>query len=592
MGTHQDEFAKETRHSRQEVVSKFTPFNSESTKDVSISTVNGRREVELQKPLFVALAKENKGDTDSDWSDQEGSVDAIFDEALCDVTELALQTVEAPTERVELYKLRALLIQLARGLNTYEDLADYIGQYSTAQLEQFGLRGPREQSTYRKAAKTLKTNGELQTVRDACFVAVHALFWNGVPVPETVLERYQLDYDAGPAATDFPDGARQLGLYNLVEDLIRIVVENLSLHREENKSRELRSILGIFAYAARHGESITDYERTAHHAFDLRSALSGSTIWTHLEGLHRWKVSEMFDDVNQALLKYVLGSGVVSEPVMVSYDLTDVQSLGIGTDDQPFKTEDGRWRFASLAFTDPDLDFSFGLRLLKSESQRARVLKNFLRSLTEIVEVKRFMLDRGFDGREDIEACHDFVPNDWVICAQDDSNSTGKNSDYARLRADLEPGGTTVQENAGYADLTPPVKLIGYSGADEQADTPEPVRAFYTAMEIPEEKSKRDELITKVNFQYNQRAKIEPVFRMAKNKFDLATDSDKPQVKAFYVQMSVLLHNLYTVVNAVPSPQAGVEIDTTQNELLEVTHNLALNGPTIPDALTYHRDHR
>lgn len=592
MGTYQDAFARETRHSRQEAVNEFVSFNSEATKAVSISIENGRKEVELQKPLLVALARENKGDTDSDWSDQEGSVDAIFDEALCDVTELALRTAGAPTERVELYKLRALLIQVARGLSTYEDLADYIKQYSTAQLEQFGLRGPREQSTYRKAAKTLKTTDEFQTARDACFVAVHALFWNGVPVPQTVLNRYQLDYDAGPAATDFTDGARQLALYNLVEDLIRIVVENLSLHREENKSRELRSLLGVFAYAARHGESITDYERTAHHAFDLRSALSGSMIWTHLNGLHRWKVGEMFDDANQALLEYVLGSGVVSEPVTASYDLTDVQSLGIGADGQAFKTEDGRWRFASLAFTDPDLDFSFGLRLLKSESQRARVLKNFLRNLTEMVEVKRFMLDRGFDGREDIEACHDFVPNSWVICAQDDSNSTGANSDYARLRADLEPGGTTVQENAGYADLTPAVKLIGYSGADEQADTPEPVRAFYTDMEIPEEKSKQDKLITNINFQYNQRAKIEPIFRMAKNRFDPATDSDKPQVKAFYFQMSVLLYNLYKIVDTVPSPRAGVEIDTTQKEVLEVTHNLALNGPTIPEALTYHREHR
>lgn len=206
--------------------------------------MNGQREVELQKPLLVVLAKENKSDIDSDWSDQEGSVDAIFDEPLCDVANLALQTVGAPTERVELYKLRALLIQLARGLNTYEDLADYIGQYSSAQLERFGLRGSRESLTYRKAAKTLKTTAEFQTVRDACFVAVHALFWNGVPVSQPVRERYQLDYDAGPAATDFSDGARQLALYNLVEDLIRIVVDNLSLHREENASRELRSLLG------------------------------------------------------------------------------------------------------------------------------------------------------------------------------------------------------------------------------------------------------------------------------------------------------------------------------------------------------------
>ena len=78
---------------------------------------------------------------------------------------------------------------------------------------------------------------------------------------------------------------------------------------------------------------------------------------------------------------------------------------------------------------------------------------------------------------------------------------------------------------------------------------------------------------------------------MAKNRFDVATDSDKPPRKAFYFHMSVLFYNLYKIVNTVPSLKHGLEFDTTQNELLEVLHNLALDGPTPPDALAYHRNH-
>ena len=347
----------------------------------------------------------------------------------------------------------------------------------------------------------------------------------------------------------------------------------------------------MFAYAAHHGESIENYMQTAQHSFDLTHAFGGSTLRTHIDDLTLWEIEEMFDEVNQALLKYMLDSGVVSKPIMASYDLTDIQSLGLNEYANTFLTEDGRWRFASLSFTDPALEFAFGLRLLKSEAQRARVLKTFLRNLTSMVDVKLFMADRGFDGREDIEACQAFVPGHWVICAQDDSHPVGQSSDYARLRADLEPGGTTVRRNAGYKDLHPPVKLIGYSGADSEADTPSPIRAFYTDISLPDDEDDREELITTINFQYNQRAKIEPLFRMAKNRFDVASDTDKPRRKAFYFHMSVLFYNLYQIVNTVPSPKHGLEFETTQNELLEVLHNLALNGPSPPDALTYHRQH-
>lgn len=590
MAVHQDNFSNKTRHSKQERVDTFTTLNSGATEEIVISHPWSPDKIEQLKPLLVAMARENWAKFEDDESAGEQCIDAIFDEALCDVTEFALESNDFDQNIDDLHKLRALMIQVARDLH-FEEVAQHVSQYSGDNLKQYGLRYAYEKSTYRKTAKALKKDDKYASLVEACFVAVHALFWNGVPIPEGVKDKYDLSYDAGPAASDFPEPARQLALYNLVEDLIQIVVENLDLQRGNNKSRDLRTLLGIFAYAAHHERSIEDYHQSAQHSFDLSSAFSATTIRDHIDDLNRWKVGDMFDDINQALLEYIIESGVVSRPLMISYDLTDIQSLGLSEYESRFLTEDGRWRFASLSFTDPAIEYSFGLRLLKSEAPRARELENFLRDLTSMVEVELFMADRGFDGAEDIKACRKFVPGHWVICAQDDSDPQGQSSDFSRLRAELEPGKTAVRPSAGYANLKPPVKLIGYSGADEDDESPGPIRAFYSGISLPDDEDEREEEITKINFRYNQRAKIETMFRMAKNQFDLSTDTDKSIRKAFYFQMSVLLYNLYKIVQTVPAPRSGVELDTTPSELLEVVQNLAFDGPTASDALTYHREH-
>lgn len=593
MVSHQDSFADETRHAKRDRVSEFQTFNSAATDDITISHPGeGQHEIELLEPLVVAMARENKfGPISSECADQR--VDAIFDEALCDVAELALRSAGLSGSQVPLHKLRALMIRIARDLDSFEELATHISRYSSEEIEQFGLHSTYSTSTYTKAAKQLKETNRFESLVEATFTAVYALFRNTVPLPESVTEHYRLSYDAGPSATDFSDEARKFALYNLVEDLLEIVVEHIDLQRSANQSRNLRSLLGLFAHAAYTNTSIENYHRTARHSFDLDSAFAGSTVRAHIDELHLWQIEEMFDEINQALLEYVIKSGIVSKPVMISYDLTDVQSLGLEEYDEMFLTEDGRWRFASLSFTDSALEFSFGLRLLKSEAQRARMLKNFLRNLTSMVDVKLFMTDRGFDGTEDIEACQAFLPGRWVVFAQDysDDSDDRRCDDYAQLREKIDAGGTAVLRRTGYEDLHPPVRMIGYSGASEETDTPAPIRAFYTGMTVPRNDKEREQLITKTNFRYDQRGKIESLFRMAKNKFDVSTDTDKPARKAFYFHISVLFYNLYNIVNTVPSPLHGLEFTTTQKELLGVIQNLAFNGPTRPDALDYQFDH-
>lgn len=600
MTNFQDAFAGETRHANQDQVDEFKSFNPESTREYTLSHPGGgRRSIELEKPLIVAMARENRYEPDCEEHETERCINAIFDEGLCDVAELALETAGLNADSYKLYKLRGLMIRCTRNLGSFKALSDHLSIYSSRELEQFGLQAAYGQSTYRKAAKQLKKSGEFELLVDASWIAAHALFWNGLPIPDPVKDQYGLSYTLGPAADDFSDDARQVPLYELMNDLMEIVISHLDFDRASNKSRELRSLLGIFATAAITDESIEKYEQAAQHLFQLDTAFSGSTIWHHIDGLSVWEIHALFNGMYQELLEYVLDSGVVSEPVTVAYDLVNIQNFGHEVRDDTFLTDDGRWRFASLSFTDTDLEFAFGLRLLKSEAQRTRVLRNFLRELTQMVDVKLFLADRGFDGVSDIEACRAFVPQRWAIHAQDESEKNSGSTDYTRLLEEIELGGTAVIPDAGFEGLHPPTQLLGYSGVSTDEESSETdketssqklsdsVRAFWSDIPLPDDQDAREQRITNLNFQYNQRAKIETQFRLTRNRFDVATDSANPAHKLFYYNISTLFYNLYKIADTVPSPKRGVEFDPTQLGILEVIRNLSFGGPTCPAGLRY-----
>ncbi|MFB6187847.1 MAG: hypothetical protein ABEI86_13410 [Halobacteriaceae archaeon] len=107
MAKHNDQFAEETKYSNQDRKEEFEPFNATATDDITISHPNVRREeIELQKSLLVAMAQENRAEFD--YEDDSGGqcVDAIFEEALCDVAELALQSagIELDDSQVPIHK--------------------------------------------------------------------------------------------------------------------------------------------------------------------------------------------------------------------------------------------------------------------------------------------------------------------------------------------------------------------------------------------------------------------------------------------------------------------------------------------------------
>ena len=95
------------------------------------------------------------------------------------------------------------MIRIARDFNSFGELATHISQYSPTEIEQFGLHSDYAGSTYRKAAKQLEQANQLESLVEATYTAVHALFWNGVPIPKPVEEHFRLTCDAGPAATSF-----------------------------------------------------------------------------------------------------------------------------------------------------------------------------------------------------------------------------------------------------------------------------------------------------------------------------------------------------------------------------------------------------
>lgn len=580
--THTNHYAGRTSHANQKVVEDFESFNSKSTEDTEVSHPGGGREqIELEKPLLVAMAKQNRKEPECDHLEGDACVDAVFDEAFCDVSGLALDDAGYSGTDADLPKLRALMIKIVRGLNHYSTLESYISDLPSESVNKYGLEQPYGKSTYRKFAKELKKQGDYGILQDACFIAVHMLFCMGVVLPEEVKDRYNLSYEAGPDGDNFSDDVNELALLRHVDRLLDIIAESLTLPREGDNASFIRGLFGVFATAALTGESIEDYDDLARYFFNLGGVSKATNIRKQIDKLSLEEVQDMFDAVNMDLLKYVLESGVVGDGCLLAYDLTDIQSLRITDLNESFLTEDGRWRFASLAVTDSSLEFAIGLRLLRSERQRSSVLKNLLRGLPDELDVGLLMLDRGFDSARDIEVCRTFLPEKWTICIQDYSGSKQGNSDFERIREELEPGGAECLRSAGYSNLKPPTCVIANSGADESDETVDPVRAFYRDGCLGVEE------IEKHNFTYNNRARIETIFRLAKNQFDIATDSKKPARKSFYFHISVLFYNIYKIVNTVPGPHSGIELDVTTKELRTAIQVTGFNGispsPAVED---------
>lgn len=590
MAEHTDSFAGETQHSTQETVSEFEPFNADVVGDRTVRDLYEPDTLALKKPLIVALARTNRRDPPPD-SDAD-SIDAAFDEAVCEVALPCYELADLEDPGIPDRHLRALLLQTLRGLSTFNDLQTYIDAYADETLSEFGLKRAYDQSTYRKARNELHAARSDDVVARAARIAANALFANGAPIPPSVKRRYTLSIETGADASAYPPEARDIALYTIVGELLDIVVKHLDFGRGDNASRELISVVGAFAWSAMDEKSVDTYHQRARHTFDLSTALKGPTIRGHIDSLSFWKVNALFDDINQALLTYVADAQGLTDPI-TSYDLTDIQSPVAESDSHPYRTEDGRWRVASLAITDPALEFAVGTRILRSNATRAAELEKLLRELTANTEVGLLMADRGFDGEDDITACRTFA-DDWLIFAQDYSDQ--RRDDFARLRENLDPGGTAVIEDAGYEKLSRSVTMIGVSGASEESATVDPVCAFYTdslsadpdADSLSEAaEAQREDLIRELTATYQQRAKIETMFGMAKNDLDVGTDSSKTTTKTFYVNMAMLFYNLYNIVNTVPAPNSGLELDTSQKELLNVIQNIAFHGPEQPVAQTH-----
>ena len=118
-------------------------------------------------------------------------------------------------------------------------LQEHISECSTDQLEQFELQSAFSASTYRNAKRRLKNAERCSLLVEASYLAVHALFCGGVPVPDVVKIKYGLSYTAGPAASDFSSDTRDILLYELLTDVLEIVVEQLDFGRASNASRRL-----------------------------------------------------------------------------------------------------------------------------------------------------------------------------------------------------------------------------------------------------------------------------------------------------------------------------------------------------------------
>lgn len=217
---HADVAAGKISHSNTDQQSEFETYCPEATEKGVIERPRAGKEMAYS----VLMANEFKFEPDDDN-------DKVFDESLCELAEIALNQVDLDDVGCDIQKVRGLMIKIARDINTFADLHDYVSKYSD-NSDQIGLGSSNSASTYNKTRNRLRNNSSLDSLRTATQYAVLALFRNGIPIPKPVQNKYNLSYDLGPEASEFPPEARNHEMYSFINRLLEIVGKTLTLqHR-------------------------------------------------------------------------------------------------------------------------------------------------------------------------------------------------------------------------------------------------------------------------------------------------------------------------------------------------------------------------
>lgn len=487
-----------------------------------------------------------------------------FDNAILDVSDRALSVENRSVGSFDIPErhIKAIILHDARKMNSRPSLEKHLNKYQgIAARIGYDNNGPVSQSRYAQIESELEHERDRGVLRKAAKRAVHAVWRNGLPIPETVRCEYDLPKQAIINESNISPSTRREALRNWIRKLLPRLLEPVSFNRGSNSSYTVEQIIGSIAQAALIDGLFASKSIAGWHYCD-DELIAPRQLNNLAGGFTRKEILQTFSKVNRNFISIAEEHGFFSTEYNYALDNTWVSWGGdenaIHLIENPDRCDTGRgWCFAAVTIMDPNARFALGIDLVSDKSETVHQYHHLLRIIARDHPIGGIYMDREFTSRAAVNMCRDLTDS-WAIRAKLLKGPIKNFYDNAEID---EPKGP---DEINFADLTPKPQLYCHPlSEDHREATNDTHMAFLTSRYITDEEA---ESIYSI---YSHRWSIETYFRQLKHRFTPNTKSPNENIRLFLFNIGSVIYNIHTLIKRCPSPQYGLRIDAQYYEVLQ-----------------------
>ena len=477
-----------------------------------------------------------------------------------------------------------------------------------------------------------------QDALDAAIIrAVYAVYRNGIKVPPTVSDTHGFGVVA-PRLYEraVPRPVKQTALRHWVRLLFNETLQPLTFYRSQPRT-DFRQYMGLFAASALYSCGVQTVVNVSDYNYTRDNIPKGSGIGKYirndelplndadaaLANTEKKALTDQFDAVHRATLQLADRRGFFSDSCSLAVDLYRIEWNGVENDvtiNRPPKSENdvrSEWTYAVLGIIDTEARFTLGTRWLPDKSAYPRVVTELAPITNDFVDVEALYADSEMISGPLIDAFREIADTNWAARAPNQTvikqlkkytpenhigyvpavswntspkpaavsypyNSSNPSlieftaqelkrtdpadigeqmnfSDFTQPEASTDCLPSTLTER-----FTEPESLLGVGNASTHA-------AYLTDRLLPERSGGG------IHFPYYQRWAIEESINQISNDFMPVINSSNEKLRLYGVNIAILFQNWHTLINRAPSPELGLRLTITHQELLKAIQDVAFD---------------
>lgn len=497
--------------------------------------------------------------------------------------------VDPATAPVELPYLKAFFLHKAWKFNGVTALYDHLEAYEVI-AERIGMSELDSLSTFYRRADELEEEGLITDVENASERAVYAAWRNAPPLPDRVMDAWELDPTVDFAQYPVSTKTRRAAIRNWVDILLTDAAEALTFDRADNKSYSIEQYIGLFAHSALQNIGISAVLNTASWLYDADHVPTGDSLLKQIksDSLRLDEIEAQFAEANAAVFRRCDTLGLFDDSLDLAFDTVDITWWG-----DPLEATVGKRREATDATPDwvhgvltsinKDARLCFGVQLVKSKDLHDSALDALLETATTHAHVRHLFADAEFYDGSVIEVLRKHIDAGWVIKAQE----TGPIEDLIRASPEDNP---VIYEDVDVTSATPSPNvftipkrlhrqqtLFNFSVENATVASDGNLGTHNAYVSDLDDKSATAELI---KFRYDDRWSVETAMRQYQHDLHPVCRTDNVKVRIYCANIAMLFFNWHALINRALSPEYNLPLTVTHHELLTAIRDVAFRNAT------------